>query len=87
MSETKYGDRKVLFGVIKKPDGRIEVRVYHANVSEREVVKAHSANPRYFIEHYGTYSHSKIRAKYWLAQAVSEYRSHFASNRVDFVLV
>jgi len=87
MSETKYGDRKVLFGVIQKPGGRIEVRVYHANVSERKVVKAHSANPRYFIEHYHTYSRSKIRAKYWMAQVVSGYRSHFDSNRVDFVLV
>ncbi len=86
MNEVKYGERKTLFAVVETPNGRIEVRVYHANRSQRAVIKAHNANSRFFIEHYDSYLRSKIRAKYWLARIVSDYRTYFESKRVDFSL-
>ncbi len=86
MNEVKYGERKTLFAVAEMPNGRIEVRVYHTNRSQRAVIKAHNANSRFFIEHYDSYLRSKIRAKYWIARVVADYRTYFESNRVDFSL-
>jgi hypothetical protein len=84
MSQRDYGTRKVLFRVIEKNDRRIEVLVCHANIAERKKVNAHSTNPGYFIEHHDAYVRSMIRAKYWLARVVSDYRNHFETGRVSF---
>jgi hypothetical protein len=86
MGEKQYGVTKVLYSVLEKPDGRIEVRVRHDNAYERRVVQAKRTNPRFFLDHLNTYKDSTIRARYWMAVVASEYRSHFATNRVDFVL-
>ena len=86
MNPSPYGQRKDFFRVEEKPDRRIEVQVCHANKAERQKVSFHSGNPRYFIEHYDAYARSKIRAKYWLARVVSDYRSHFETGRVNFRL-
>ncbi|HWP56388.1 MAG TPA: hypothetical protein VNL14_00715 [Candidatus Acidoferrales bacterium] len=85
MGETQYGGRKTLYGVVEKPDGGIEVRVYHDNALMRRVIQANRTNPRYFVEHCDTYKESPISAQFWMAQIVCEYRFQFENNRVSFV--
>ncbi len=85
MGKEDYGLKKVMFRVRAKSDNRIRIQVCHGNSSERKVVQRHKADPRFFVEHHLTYSRSKIRAKFWMAQIVSDYRAHFVDNRVDFV--
>jgi hypothetical protein len=85
MGEKRYGKNKILYSLLEKPDGRLEVLVRHDNIAECRVIQANRRNSRYFLEHFDTYKDSSIRAKYWMAMIVSEYRSHFAASRVDFV--
>ncbi len=85
MDEAQFGGIKLSFGVVQKADGRIEVRVYHANKGVRGEIALNKSNPSYFLS-YLSFSYDNPRAKYWLAQVVKAYRSYFANNLVDFVL-
>ena len=85
MSETRYGENKPSYDLVEKPDGRIEIRVYHDNEGIRRKIRENMANASYFLK-WADFSGSNPRAKYYLAQIVRAYRSQFASNRVDFVL-
>jgi hypothetical protein len=85
MGEIYFGDLKDLYGVVSKLNGRIEIRVYHANQTWRKSIKAQIADARYFLR-YKDFKGTNPRAKYWLAKIVNQYETKFEKNRVDFVL-
>ena len=82
-----YGGNKTMYRVIEKANDRIEVQVCHENNAVRKIIEDKRTNPRFFVEHYENWREAHIRAKFWMAKVVSEYRPFFQEGRVDFVLV
>jgi len=81
------GGVKTMFVARLKLDGRLELRVRHNNQAERQTIQRHANDPVFFAVHEGLYARSSIRAKYWMARVVSDFRQQFIQNRVDFVIV
>ncbi len=86
MIEKNFGTNKILYTVIEKPAGNIEVHVFTANLAVREVIKNHCAHPKYFLQNEKKYANSDTAAKIWLARIISEYRKYFLDGKVQFVL-
>ena len=70
MNEKIYGIRKSIYGVVERPDGWIELRVYHTNKSMRRLLRQHAAKPRAFLGRRAAFARSNIRAQRWLADAI-----------------
>jgi hypothetical protein len=87
MAEKIYGGNKPSYGVTEREDGCIELRVYHDNTKEmRPKLAKHIHRPSELLQHYAAYSRSSIRAKYWLARVVDDYRPYFLQDRVKIML-
>ena len=86
MGEKIYGGNKPSYGVTDSADGWIDLHVYHINSEVRSLLHKHTSDPSHFLRHHAAYKRSKIRAKYWLAEVIDHYRSHFAQNRVRITL-
>lgn len=86
MRETHYGKNKVLYEVVETANGRIQLNVRHSNSAMRHVLKNAIGNPRRLLACYDAFSRSSIRAKYWLAHVMNDYRVYFEKEQVDIVL-
>jgi len=72
-TERVYGGIKASYEVIKREDGRIELRVLHSNRSTRSVLLDHSSNPSRLLRHYDTYARSTIKAQFYLSEVMTDY--------------
>ncbi len=86
MITKNYGTTKILFTVIEKPIGYIEVHVHTDNKTVRTIINNHCTDPRFFINNYYKYKNSDTAAQKWLAKIVSDYRSLFDAGKVSFIL-
>ena len=59
MDERLYGRNKWSYGVTERPDGWIEVRVYHTNRTMYRLLEQHAANPRCFLSRRVAFSGSE----------------------------
>ena len=85
MPPRDYGRLKPLYIATEKAGGRLKVFIRHDNQAVHADIRRHQKDPHWFSDHYGTWSTSNIRAKYWLAFLVSEFTDYFESDRVDFI--
>jgi len=85
MEEIQFGENKVLYGVIVKPDGSLKVNVYHENQYWRYLISANRDKPQYFLK-LKDFSGTNPRAKYWLSKVVKAYSGRFSTGRVEFYL-
>lgn len=85
MIEKCYGARKIHYLVKFKNQEHIELHIHHDNQDTRKILENVKGDPQSLIKRYDAFSHSKIRAQFWLAKAIQDYRSFFERNAVDFM--
>jgi len=84
--DKKYGKNKTSYEVTICPDGLIDIAICHDNKNTRSFILAHKNNPKSLLIYRNHFSSSYIRAKFYLAEVMSDYLSYFEQNRVRFIV-
>lgn len=83
MGERVYGGNKASYGVIRRDDGWIELRVYQDNQSVRRVLRHCIGRPRALLYR----KWQGARAAHWMAHVIRDFRPYFEQGRVKIILV
>jgi len=84
MPRTEFGGNK-LMNLVRPVNRGIQVQVGTDNTDMHRTLARYREEPSGLLRFLDTYTDSSIRAKFWLAQVMREYRNEFAADRVEFL--